>query len=343
MVLYLGLLLFSFLFNSFLIIPFIDFLYKLDFRRREQKTRDFLNKRTKIFDKFHRKKAGTPVGGGILILVTVSVLYFLLLPSLRLMGVYIHSAYSLSEELNVLFFTFIGFALLGFYDDLRKFFGHTKKDFFGLRMRHKFFLQLLLAFIISGLLFFNLKISFIYIPFWGILRLGWWYLPFAVLVIVFFANAFNITDGLDGLSAGLLMIFLFAFWFLSFNQLDTPLSVFIALWLGGVLAFLYFNIYPARIMLGDVGALSFGATMAVIGLLLGKIVAFLVIGAPFIIEAFASLLQILSKKFRKKKLFPVAPFHLWLQKRGWEESKIVMRAWLAGITFAIFGLWLAAM
>jgi len=343
MVLYLGLLLFSFLFNAFLIIPFIDLLYKLDFRRRKQETKDFLNKRTKIFDKFNKQKAGTPVGGGILILLTVSFLYFLLFPSLRILGVYIHSAFPLAEELNVLFFTFIAFAFLGFYDDLRKFFGFKKEGFFGLRMRHKFILQITLGLIVSSLLYFNLKIDFIHIPFWGVLRLGIWYLPFATTVIVFFANAFNITDGLDGLSCGLLMIFLFAFWFLSFHQLDTPISVFIALWLGGILAFLYFNTYPARIMLGDVGALSFGATMAVVGLLLGKIVAFLVIGAPFIIEAGSSFLQILSKKYRKKRLFPVAPLHLWLRQKGWEEPKIVMRAWLVGIIFALTGLWLAGM
>ncbi len=130
MVLYLGLLLFSFLFNAFLIIPFIDLLYKLDFRRRKQETKDFLDKRTKIFDRFHKQKEGTPVGGGILILVTVSFLYFLLFPNLRMLGVYIYSAFPLMEELNVLFFTFIAFALLGFYDDLRKFFGFKKEGFF---------------------------------------------------------------------------------------------------------------------------------------------------------------------------------------------------------------------
>ncbi|MFH1601828.1 MAG: hypothetical protein ABIB61_02605 [Candidatus Shapirobacteria bacterium] len=343
MTLYLGLVLFSFLFNSVLIIPFIDLLYRLGFRRKRQETKDFLNRKTKIFDRFHNQKAGTPVGGGILVLATVTFLYLLLLPILKITGVYIQSAYPLAEELNILFFTFLTFALLGFYDDLRKFFGFKKEGFFGLRMMHKLILQLFLGIIISSLLFFNLKIDFIHIPFFGIVQLGWWYLPFATAVIVFFANAFNITDGLDGLSCGLLMIFLFAFWILSFSQLDTPLSVFIALWIGAILSFLYFNVYPARIMLGDVGALSFGATMAVVGLLLGKIIAFLVIGAPFLIEAGTSFLQIMSKKFRKKSLFPVAPLHLWLQKRGWEEPKIVMRAWLAGIIFALAGLWLAGM
>ena len=102
-----------------------------------------------------------------------------------------------------------------------------------------------------------------------------------------------------------------------------------------------FNVYPARIFLGDVGALSFGATLAVVGLLLGKILALVVIGGFFIIEITSSLLQILSKRFLKKKLFSVAPFHLWLRNLGWEEPKIVFRAWLAGIMLAFLGLWLA--
>jgi phospho-N-acetylmuramoyl-pentapeptide-transferase len=341
MFLYLALVIFSFAVNAVLIVPFINLLYKLNFRRRRQVTKDFLNKRTIIFDQLHKKKAGTPVGGGILILFVVVFLYFFLLPALRLSGVYINAAYPLLEELNVLFFTFISFAILGLYDDLRKFFGFTQNGFFGLRMKHKLFLQVILATTASALLYFNLKVNFIHVPFWGIVHLGWAYIPFATFVIVSFANAFNITDGLDGLSCGLLLICLFAFWIISHGSLDTPLSVFISIWIGALLAFLYFNVYPARIFLGDVGALSFGATLAVVGLLLGKIVAFLVIGAPFIIEIVSSLLQILSKRFRGKKIFPVAPMHLWLQYIGWEEPKIVMRSWLAGIFFAILGLWLS--
>ncbi len=160
-------------------------------------------------------------------------------------------------------------------------------------------------------------------------------------MIVSFANAVNITDGLDGLASGILMIALFAFWFLSASILDTPLSFFLALWLGSIIAFLYFNVYPARICLGDVGALSFGATFAVVGLLLGKTMALLVIGALFIVEVLSSMLQLLSKKFRKKKIFSVSPFHLWLQTKGWEEPKIVTRAYLASIMLAVFGVWLA--
>ena len=341
MALFLGLLIFSFIVTSALVVPFINVLYKLRFLRRQQETRDFMGLRTKIFDRFHKHKAGTPVGGGLLIILTVVLLYAILFPLIDFLGVYISAVYPIQEELNVLFFSFLSFAILGLYDDLKKLFGFKQSGFFGLRLRHKFLIQCVLALIIALLLYLNLGIDFINVPYFGIIRMGPWYIPFAAFVVIAFANAFNITDGLDGLSCGLLMICLFTFWILSASILDTTLSVFLALWLGSLIAFLYFNIYPARIWLGDVGALSFGATLAVVGLLLGKIVAVVIISAPFIVEAASSLIQILSKKFLKKRAFKVAPFHLWLQNRGWEEPKIVMRAWLAGIMFAIFGLWLA--
>jgi len=119
------------------------------------------------------------------------------------------------------------------------------------------------------------------------------------------------------------------------------LTLFIAIWLGGLLAFLYFNIYPARIFLGDVGALSFGATLAVIALILGKSFLLLIIGGVFVAEIFTSLIQLLSKKYTGKKIMKVAPLHLYLQHKGWHETTIVFRGWLATIALAVFGLWLA--
>jgi len=341
MSLYLGLLLFSFCISSVLIVPFINLLYKLKFLRKVQKTKDFLGKRTPIFDKFNQGKAGTPIGGGLLIVLVVFFLYLILFPLLRPLGVYISALYPIADEINIIFFTFVSFCLLGLYDDLMKFFGLAKQGIFGLRMRHKFLIQWILALIIGIMLYQNLKIDFVYIPFFNVFKLGWLYILLSALVIVSFTNAFNITDGLDGLACGLAMICLFAFWILSHTTLDTPLSVFLALWIGSLIAFLYFNVYPARIFLGDSGALSFGATLAVVGLLIGKIVALMVIAGLFVIEILSSLLQIFSKKFLKRKFFTVAPLHLWLQNLGWEEPKIVMRAWLAGIILAIFGIWLA--
>lgn len=339
--LYLGLLLFSFLITSVLVVPFINLLYKVKFLRKVQVTKDAEGHRTRIFDRFHNIKAGTPVGGGFLIILVTFFLYLIIFPLLSIMGTHISTAFAIKEEVNILFFTFISFGFLGLYDDIMKFFGFEKSGFFGLRMRHKFIIQWILAFIIALLLYQNLQIDIINIPFLGVYKIGLLFIPFSAFVIVAFANAFNITDGLDGLSSGLLLIFLFAFWLLSHTTLDTPLSVFIALWIGSLVAFLYFNVYPARIMLGDVGALSFGATMAVVGLLVGKTVALLIIGGIFVVEGSSSLIQIISKKLAKRRVFSAAPLHLWLQNMGWEEPKIVMRAWLAGIMLAILGLWLA--
>jgi len=337
----LGLLIFSFIINSILIVPFINLLYKLRFLRQKQKTKDAFGEKTPIFDHFHKHKAGTPVGGGLLIIFVTTLIFSLLLPLLSFLGIEVTSIYPLKEEINIIFFSFISFGLLGFYDDLMKFFHFKRCGFFGLRLRHKFIIQIVLGLIIGLLLYFNLKIEIFYIPLMGVFKLGWFFVPLAALTIVSFANAVNITDGLDGLATGLLMICLFAFWFLSAKILDTSLSIFLTLWLGALIAFLYFNIYPARIWLGDVGSLSFGATLAVVSLLLGKVMALVVIGGLFVAEVFSSLLQLLAKKLIKRKILPVAPFHLWLQLIGWEEPKIVMRAWLAGIMLAIFGLWLA--
>lgn len=338
--LYLGLLLFSFLITSILVVPFINLLYKLKFQRQVQKTTDFQNKRTAIFDKFHNQKSGTPVGGGLLIIISVCLLFIILFPILKFSRIFISSNYHITHELAILFFTFISFGLLGLYDDIYKFFGFTKTGFFGLKMIHKFILQIVISLIISLMIYFQLKIDFIYLPFLGAINLGFFFIPISTLIITAFANFFNISDGLDGLSCGLLMIALFSFWILANNSLDTVISSFLALWLGALIAFLYFNVYPARIWLGDVGSLSFGATFAVIALLLGKIVPLMIVGAPFIIEGLSSAIQLFSKKYFKKKLFPAAPIHLTLQHIGWEEPKIVFRAWLAGIILAIFGLWL---
>jgi len=338
--LFLGLLLFSFLATSILVVPYINLLYRLKFQRQKQSTLDFQNKHTPIFDKFHSVKTGTPVGGGLLIIVTVSILFAILLPLLNTLQIFISSNFLLVHELIIIFFTFISFGLLGLYDDILKFFGFQKSGFFGLKMRFKLLLQLLLAFIVSCLIYFQLGINFIYIPFLGAVSLNIFFIPISTVIIVSFANFFNITDGLDGLACGILMISLFAFWILASTSLDTPISLFLSLWIGSLIAFLYFNIYPARIWLGDVGSLSFGATFAVIALLLGKIVPLVIVGAPFIVEGMSSAIQIFSKVYFHKKIFPAAPIHLTLQKNGWSEPKIVFRAWLATIILAIFGLWL---
>ena len=344
MSLYLFALFASYLVNSILIIPFINLLYKLKLQRGKQQTKDAFNRHTPIFDGFHESKVGTPVGGGLLLVLTTLALFLIFIVSFLFLKIEIFSNYaSIVTEVKILLFTFVFFSFLGLYDDLSKILFWRSDSFFGLRLRHKLLTEIILAIIVSFWIFTELKIDFIHIPFLGVFHLGYWYIVFATFVIVAFANAVNITDGLDGLASGVLLIALIAFWVITSSILDTPLSLFIAVWVGGLIAFLYFNIFPARIFLGDTGSLSLGATLAVIGLLSGKNFSLPIIGGIFVIEIFTSLIQLLSKKFRKKKLFPVAPFHLWLQLRGWGEPKIVMRAWIISVMFAIFGLMVAFM
>lgn len=339
----LGLILFSFLITATLVVPFIDLLYKLRLTRRKEAPKVG---KVPLFDRLHDKKAGTPVGGGILLLSVVTILFTALFPLASYLGVFIQSAFNLRNELLVIFFTFLSFGVLGLFDDLIKIFGKPTKgllgQWFGLRRRQKFALQWVLGLITGYLLYAKLGIHLIHIPVFNYnFDLGALYILFSAFIIVTFANAYNITDGLDGLAGGLLMIFLMAFGVIAAGNLDTPLAIFIALWLGALFAFLYFNVWPARVFLGDAGALSFGATIAVIGLLTGNLAALIVIGGIFLLEIVSSAIQILGWKIFKRPIFPLAPIHHSFLAMGWEEPKIVMRAWLTGIVLAIFGLWLA--
>lgn len=332
MVQFLGLLLLSFFITSILLVPTIDLLYKFRIRRKLQETKDPFDLGTPIFDKFHNFKQGTPVGAGALIILVVSVLSFW---AYMLLGIRTRQV-----EMFTIIFTFISFGVLGLIDDLKKVFpDHT--NFFGLRMRHKLIIQLILSTLIGILLYFGLGYDFIFIHWLGQFNIGFLFIPLTTLIVTGFANAFNITDGLDGLSSGLLMICLGVFAVISATILDSTMAIFIYIWIGALIAFLYFNIFPSRVLLGDVGALSFGATLGLLGLLTGKIFAIMIIGALFFVEAGSSFLQLFWKKYYGHKLFPVAPLHLWLQKLGWEEPKIVFRAWLTGIILGILGLWFA--
>lgn len=345
MQLYLGVLIFSFITTSLLIVPFIDFLYRMKLVRKEEKkeVRKMATPELAFIRAKHDLKAGTPTGLGILLILVIAGLFIILFPTLLLpkIGAGLVSNFPMTRELVVIFVTFVGFALLGMYDDIMKVFGFSKTGFFGLRRWQKFAIQWVLALVCAGMLYWGLKIDFIYLPLFGIWHLGIGYLFLAAFLIVTFANAFDITSGLDGLGEGLLMICLTAFWVISVSRLDQVLSLFIAIWIGSLMAGIYFTIYPARAFLGNASGMAFGATLAIVGLLSGKFVPMLIVGGVFIVDGGSSLLQILSKNIFKKRIFPIAPLHHYLEVLGWEEPKIVARAWLTGLVLAIFGVWLA--
>lgn len=328
----LGLVLIAFIVTSFLIVPFIDLLFflKRKYERHMDDKKD--HTQTPIHDQLMKDDEGTPSGGGILLIMVLSVLtlvytYFVPMPH--------------SETLLILLFTLLSFGGLGLIDDVKWLMTKRQGKFMGLSRRSIFVFQTLFGFVAAFMIYSLAGINNLYIPGIANLIIGWWYIPLAAFIIVSFSNAYNISDGLDGLSTGLLAICLFAFLVLAHTVFNQPLSIFVGVWIGVLIAYLYFNVFPARIYLGDAGSLAFGATLAVVGLLSGKIIGLALIGGVYIVILMSSLLQILSKKFLKKKLFPLAPIHMYFKFIGWEEPKIVMRFWLAGAICAIFGLWLS--
>lgn len=312
-------------------VPFIDFLFYLK-RRFEKIQLQSKKSETPIHDQLMKADIDTPSGGGILLIIILVVLS---------LGYTIFSPTPDIVSLAIILFTIVSFGALGLADDIKLILTRRQGKFLGLGRKKMLLVQVSLALLISTMLYFWGGLNNIYISGLGNLVIDFWYIPLSAFVIVAFANAYNISDGLDGLSAGLLLICLFAFLALTAQNLDLTLASFIGIWIGILFSYLYFNVWPARIFLGDGGAFAFGATLAVVGLLTGKILALAIIGGMFVVIIFSSLLQILSKKFLNKKILPVAPLHMYFKYIGWEEPKIVSRFWLAGGVFAILGLWIA--
>ncbi|MFH1895878.1 MAG: phospho-N-acetylmuramoyl-pentapeptide-transferase [bacterium] len=326
-------------FTAFLTVPFINLLYKLKFKNPKAISEDMYGKKT-IFNKLHGQKVGTPTGGGILIIGS-AFLFSIVFYSL--------TRFAFNWTAAVLFLTMFLFGVLGFYDDYKKFFGKGKDKgvFWGLRFKHKLIIQIIFAAIIVFFLNQKMGLSAVRLPLMGSVDFGWWYIPFAVSVIVGTCNAFNITDGLDGLSSGLLLIALAPFLYLtSFSNYGGDVGLFIAVIVGPLLTFLYFNIYPARLFMGDTGALALGAMLGVIALLTNQAVALIFIGAVFVVEACSTLIQwasiiLVHKGKLEKKVFKIAPLHHHFEALGWPETKVTMRFWLAGAFFATLGLLVA--
>lgn len=313
---YLGILLFSFITTGILMVPFIDLLYRLNLKH----------------------KSGTPVGAGVLLVTLMTALMAFIIPLVARLGLPFTSLFSPRAEYLVIFFTLISFGLLGLFEDLVKIFGLKEKY---LRVKHP--AQIILSLISAGAIYQIMGISHINLPILGVLNLGFFYIPVGAAIIYIFARGVDITDGLDGLAGGNLLISLASFWILALSALDTHISIFIAIWIGALLAFLYFNVHPARIWLGNVGSLSFGATLAVIALILGKVAVLLVIGAIFLLEALSNLLQFTYYRLKHKKLFPHSPPHYWLMAIGWHEAKVTLRSWLMAAILALSGLWLSTL
>lgn len=211
----------------------------------------------------------------------------------------------------------------------------------GLRSGLKFAMITLLAIALGWFFFVKLGYNSVHIPFFGDLMLGWLIVPLFALAVVATSNAVNISDGLDGLAGGLLAISYGVFGIIALLQGHVILSGFCFTVLGALLSYLWFNIYPARFFMGDVGSFAFGTSLGVVAMLTNTLFLLPVIGIIFVIEAGSSLIQIASKRLFKRKVFISAPIHHHLEANGWPETKVTMRFWVIAYVAGFIGILLA--
>ncbi|HEX3746479.1 MAG TPA: phospho-N-acetylmuramoyl-pentapeptide-transferase [Bryobacteraceae bacterium] len=309
--------------------------------------------------KSHQKKAGTPTMGGVLIIISI-VVPTLLWADLRSRYVWIALA------------SLVAYGWIGFMDDYAKV---TRKRNLGLSGRTKLVYQFLFGFVFAATLLvmraygdFNTSMNFPFVKQFqpsmliqSLMHNPWTYAigaaPFCIfvaLVVVFSSNAVNLTDGLDGLAIGLMVIAAGALTVLTYagghatlagylqlarNPHTSELTIFCGSMTGASIGFLWYNAHPAEIFMGDVGALGLGGAMAVVAVLIKQEILLLFIGGVFIIEALSVILQVGSYRLRNgKRLFKMAPIHHHFEALGWTEAKIIVRFWIAGLVLALFAL-----
>lgn len=295
-----------------------------------------------VFTELHKKKEGTPTMGGVLIWGTTLFLVFLfwLLPRLGLDS-FIAKLNFLNRGQTLLpLGALVASALVGLIDDL---FGIFKigPQGGGLKMRHRIWIYTIIA--AFGAWWFSSKLQWdlIHIPFVGDFNIGWWYILVFIFVLVATAFSVNETDGLDGLAGGVLLISFSAFAAIAYLQGKYDLAAFCVVIIGSLTAFLWFNVYPARFFMGDTGAMSLGITLGIVAMLTNQFLLLPLIGSILVLESGSVIIQVLSKKIFKKKVFLSTPIHHHFEARGWPETQITMRFWIITGISAILGLIIA--
>ncbi|MBO4854961.1 phospho-N-acetylmuramoyl-pentapeptide-transferase [Candidatus Saccharibacteria bacterium] len=318
----------AFLLSMFLTPIYTTFAYKHKLWKR-QKSVAVTGEQLTVMNKLHKDKIKRhfPTMAGMIMLVTVPVVLI--------------TCNGLDRGQTWLpIAAFVGGGLIGFIDDTINLFG--KNSAAGLRAPVKFAMITALGAALGW--FFAVKLGWtsVMVPYVGPINIG------VVGMIVLFAfavvatgNAVNISDGLDGLAGGLAMLAYGSYGIIALLQEQWFLAAFCFIVLGALLSYIWFNVYPARFMMGDTGSFALGAGLGVVAMMTNSFLLLPIIGALFVVEAGSSLIQICSKKFFRKKVFISAPLHHHLQAKGWEESKVVMRFWVIGGVTAMLGIFLA--
>lgn len=290
----------------------------------------------------HLSKKGTPTMGGVLI-------HLAIIAAVLLWG-------DLSNRyLWMMVLAVAGFGMIGFVDDYRKVSGRNSK---GMRPRYKFGLQVGLALAISALLQYTSTDPYgtmLIVPFFKnlVIDLQWFYIPFAILVIVGSSNAVNLTDGIDGLAAGLVAIAVLAngalvyisghaglaqYLQVFFLPGSGELTVFCGALFGASIGFLWYNAYPADVFMGDVGSLGLGGALGTLAVITKHEIVLAVVGGIFVVETLSVIIQVGSFKLTGRRVFKMAPIHHHFEMLGWAESKTVVRFWILGILLALLSL-----
>ena len=317
----------AFVLAMFLTPLYTFFAYRYRFWKT-QRTNAVTGDKLQVFNELHKAKIrrNIPTMAGVIAVVSITIVTLLL--NLDRAQTWLPLA------------ALLGGAAVGAIDDYLNVFGKNRKDA-GLRSGVKFLLIIALGVVLGWFFYAKLGVSTLHVPFYGDLALGWMIIPLFAFAVVATGNAVNISDGLDGLAGGLLAISFVTFGGIALLQGSVLLAGFCFTVVGALLSYLWFNIYPARFFMGDIGSFAYGVTLGVVAMLTDTLLLLPVIGLLFVIEAGSSLLQITSKKLFGRKIFISAPIHHHLEASGWPETKVTMRFWVIACVMAFVGFMLA--
>ena len=319
---------------AFLCAPFL--IHFLKAHKLGKQIRDAAS--APIMSRLHQAKAGTPTMGGILIwgttLIVVGVTWFFS----RVDGPFFDALSPLSRAQTYLpFAALLTVALVGLLDDwfnIRRIGPHGG----GIRMRHRLLMYAVIALVGALWFYFKLDWDVLRIPFVGNMHVGAWYIPIFMCVIIATGLSVNQTDGLDGLAGGVLLAAFAAYAAIAFVLGRYDLAAFLAVIVGALTVFLWYNVFPAKFFMGETGSMALGVTLGVVAMLTNYALLLPVIGIVFVVEAASTVMQLTSKKLRHgKKIFLSSPVHHHLEAKGWPEPNVVLRLWLIAGLGAMVG------
>lgn len=298
--------------------PFIRYLHKIKFGQTERE--EGLAS--------HKAKNGTPTMGGIA---------FILVPVVLCILSSFFTPYKIDMKLWIVLLAFVGYGFIGFIDD---YIIVSKKDNTGLKPGVKFLLQSILA-VAFYIMYSSHNPTTLWIPIFDIsFDIGFLYFFLIFFMFTAETNAVNLTDGLDGLCAGQMIIALIPFIVFAYLANALNLVYLLVLVEGALLGYLYFNKHPAKVFMGDTGSLALGGLLAAVAMVLKQEILLILIGFVFVVEVLSVIIQVTSFKTTGKRVFKMAPLHHHFEKSGWKETQVVHRFWLVGIVFAILGLFI---